>query len=459
MKYILWIVSLLSTSYLSAQHGLSASTVRVYGVTQNNKAKGGTGFAVSIRGRKYIATCYHVINGTSKVEVYSIALKKIINCKIVAYDDIKDLALLSASEVSGIPAIELSDLPSGLVNLKGIAIGNPDNNNEFQLDVKFTSESGIIPSRNFRDNNGQSVFSNSDPLSFSLIPINSTIYGGMSGAPIIVNGSAIGVISGSINTGGSIGWGIPIGYLVDMSINNNGYQGLSLGSLRSLSPSNRNLSRALLHDEDAGDDFEPLADEITIINNTYEEMLPNIEVATDVVVYGLKLLNKMAASTNLQTINTLASQFNANVDSVDFFKNHVMTLLSKFNTSRSTFTEVFAKIKEIYNADEDAIVDEQMEAALQKDLKPLDTREELYRIKFINKSTEFTTAYMAINIYTIDQNEKIYKNLSAWKAYIETVREYLKTIQDYYGVLHKQLNLYKIYTDLIYESLAYKKDS
>jgi hypothetical protein len=46
-----------------------------------------------------------------------------------------------------------------------------------------------------------------------IMPIDITIYGGMSGGPVLLGDEVIAVLSGSLNEGGSFAWGIPIDYI------------------------------------------------------------------------------------------------------------------------------------------------------------------------------------------------------------------------------------------------------
>jgi len=70
-----------------------------------------------------------------------------------------------------------------------------------------------LNSINFSDKDGYKLFNKN----IDLIPLDLTIYGGMSGGPLIdQEGNVIGILSGSYNEGGSIAWAIPSKYLIDL---------------------------------------------------------------------------------------------------------------------------------------------------------------------------------------------------------------------------------------------------
>jgi hypothetical protein len=73
--------------------------------------------------------------------------------------------------------------------------------------------SALIDSRSLRTPQGERLFLSG----IQVIPVDLTIYGGMSGAPLVRAGRAVGVMSASLNEGGAIGWAIPMKYIEQMT--------------------------------------------------------------------------------------------------------------------------------------------------------------------------------------------------------------------------------------------------
>lgn len=73
------------------------------------------------------------------------------------------------------------------------------------------TKTSSIESTTITNSKGFKLFSKN----IQVIPFDVTVYGGMSGAPVISNDKIIGVLSGSLDEGGSIAWAIPIKYVKD----------------------------------------------------------------------------------------------------------------------------------------------------------------------------------------------------------------------------------------------------
>ena len=64
----------------------------------------------------------------------------------------------------------------------------------------------------FNDSEGKGIFKKS----INVISIEANIYGGVSGAPLLYGRLVVGIISGSLNEGGTLAWAIPVEYLASM---------------------------------------------------------------------------------------------------------------------------------------------------------------------------------------------------------------------------------------------------
>jgi hypothetical protein len=85
---------------------------------------------------------------------------------------------------------------------------------EFQTLPVSPTQDGFADSTSILSRAGRPLFTKS----IDVIPLNLTIYNGMSGAPVLDSkGAAIALLSGSLNVGGSLAWAIPAKAIVDLS--------------------------------------------------------------------------------------------------------------------------------------------------------------------------------------------------------------------------------------------------
>lgn len=243
------------------QGSVKESIVRIYAGTGVNR-KCGTGTFVNVNGKDLILTCYHVVVKSDSIEVYSDAFpRKIYNVRVVAYDNIKDIALLEYSKRENfLPKnVLINALPDKLYTIKGYTIGHPRNTPEQRFDVSFTDEQGTISTLLFFDKNGKRIFK--EESNFKILPVYVAMYEGMSGAPVIVNNSVIAILAGSIGEGGAFTWAIPASYCFDMQINKSGYRNtLSLPELDCLKPGNSSICKTLVANESVDMLYGPLND-------------------------------------------------------------------------------------------------------------------------------------------------------------------------------------------------------
>lgn len=75
------------------------------------------------------------------------------------------------------------------------------------------SSDGTVESMSISAADGSPIFAEN----IRVYPLDITVYGGMSGAPVVTNASSVvGVFSGSYSEGRGIGWCIPIGYVTEL---------------------------------------------------------------------------------------------------------------------------------------------------------------------------------------------------------------------------------------------------
>jgi len=189
------------------------AVVGIYSDLGGRKGQG-TGFFFSPSGD--ILTAYHVIEGSRSLEIFYEG-RRYHDADIVvkAINPDVDLAHLQIRRLSEpLPYYPLAShfttwTPGQELHSLGYLRGIPNQYFEGYLTQKGTLKSGQI-----RDKRGQRLFERSD---VDLLPVYiAGIYSGSSGGPILLNGQAVGVLSGSLGEGGSFTWGIPISYMAQM---------------------------------------------------------------------------------------------------------------------------------------------------------------------------------------------------------------------------------------------------
>jgi hypothetical protein len=188
------------------------AVVQIFSTTTAGQAGLGTGFFISAAGR--VLTCYHVIWGAHELKV--IVGKQIYSrIQVEAIDPDHDLASLSIQGLDR-SVVFLSpsmDSPLAFKNQTLETYGHPSVLNDQHLLARSTRDE-FAKTQEFRNGaTGARVFALRD---VDLIPLDLTIYGGLSGAPLLFGNRAVGVISGSFQEGGSIAWAIPMKYIGDM---------------------------------------------------------------------------------------------------------------------------------------------------------------------------------------------------------------------------------------------------
>jgi len=191
---------------------LPSGVVTIY--TETKKGSGqGTGFFVSASGQ--ILTAYHVVVGAREITVYDQGNVEYSDVRILALKPQYDLALL---EIRGKKRDiffrqSVPDIPSPSVELK--VIGSPRG---LPIQIMFgkSTSTGLISSENVNSSNRTAIF-NQNIDQINILPIDMTIYSGLSGAPILnEEDKLVGLLSGSYNEGRGIAWAIPAEYIEEL---------------------------------------------------------------------------------------------------------------------------------------------------------------------------------------------------------------------------------------------------
>ena len=190
---------------LSAQ--TAESVVLIY--SQNrDRASQGTGFLLGNNG--LIVTAYHVIQDSEEITVKDSHNHDLEDIRVDQIDPDHDLAVLHTSSEGLVGLRPAAHAPTAQANVS--VAGNPRGLQNQLLFGRLTS-AGTVPSTAISSANGSRIFARN----IEVYPVDVTIYGGMSGAPVLGNdGAVIGVFSGSYAEGRGLGWAIPYKYVQEM---------------------------------------------------------------------------------------------------------------------------------------------------------------------------------------------------------------------------------------------------
>jgi hypothetical protein len=187
----------------AAPQDRSQSLVTLYVKTAENRTKVGTGFAVA---PGILATAYHVVQGGLNIELVRASGAVTQNVTIRNISPEKDLALLEASDLENMPSLPVKSRIAPVdedLFMIGSAAGIPNSTYTVRL-----VQSQLVPITAFNNTRGQPLFDK--PPKTEVLQIAGIVYGGISGGPLIDRqGNVLGVLSGSLNEGGSYGWVIP----------------------------------------------------------------------------------------------------------------------------------------------------------------------------------------------------------------------------------------------------------
>ena len=216
MKPIILISLIIIIVFSSQAYGrnlqeISKSVVNIY-VTHKKGVRQGSGFYISEFGQ--ILSVYHLVLGAKEIKVFDKTGRKYTDIGIEILEprhDLVKLRILDNTLIST-PFLSLKGNPAKgkrEIDLIGHPRGIP-----FQRFIgTLISENIYLDSLALTNENHEFIFSES----IQIIPIDVTNYSGLSGAPVLQDGKAIGIFSGSLNEGGGIGWAIPNRYMRELN--------------------------------------------------------------------------------------------------------------------------------------------------------------------------------------------------------------------------------------------------
>jgi len=189
-----------------AASSLTDSVVTIYSQSSNASSGQGTGFVIGTDGQ--IATAYHVIQNATKIEVFDKESRCLDDVVIEWIDPRRDIAIVKAPGARTLPALQVSSqAPNAQEDVR--VAGSPRGLPQQIVFGKITS-TGYVSSLSISSAGGRRVFAEN----IDILPIDITIYSGMSGAPVLSsNGTVIGILSGSYDEGRGVAWAIPWKYV------------------------------------------------------------------------------------------------------------------------------------------------------------------------------------------------------------------------------------------------------
>ena len=167
------------------------STVTVLGTNDGELDRFGSGFFIA---SNLVATNFHVVEGATHIFIKSTSSESIHSIdRVVAQDEINDLAILQVSTFKGIP-LKLGSDDSIRIGDTIYAIGSP------RL-LEGTFSPGTISG--FRDLDGA-----------RLIQMTAAISSGSSGGPVVDNkGEVVGITVSTFQSGQSLNFAVPVSFL------------------------------------------------------------------------------------------------------------------------------------------------------------------------------------------------------------------------------------------------------
>jgi hypothetical protein len=180
----------------------------------------GTGFFFG--GSNTVLTCYHVIRGAKEIRVVhrpdrAKPPNNYTDVSVLRYAPDHDLATLQVRDApSGTPYIRATaKIPSWKEGQEMAVYGHPHGTAYLRLPAPVLHD-GYIKSGDVTARGLKSIFRIED---VNVVMLGATIYGGMSGGPVVFERGCVGVLSGCKHEGGTIAWAIPCLYAEPQRMN------------------------------------------------------------------------------------------------------------------------------------------------------------------------------------------------------------------------------------------------
>lgn len=447
---------LVSVLFSLSTHAQSESVVRIHAYKNSNAFQVGTGSIIAYKNDLYILTCYHVIAQSLKVKVFS-QYGELDGIKLAGYDNLKDIAVLKFNKKFNIKkGIEIAEYSSNLTNINATALGHPYNWELQAFKVNITSNNPIKNSSLFG--------ANQEPIfrfvaNFDVITLAFEIYGGMSGAPVIVNNKLIGIVSGALNSGGAIAWAIPARYINSLPLTTQVSDFSSLPDYTALRSGNQHLSKSYPITESPSivqySIIRKLYDEI---DQSYDEYLDLIRQNDHLLKQGKITLDSVFAindtTTSIQTVDRLLSEIFQLFSDIAEVGEHDIVAEEDINSALEAYQDM------LYDLNDDRF-EKVLDQALDHEDKIDSLKDELLDIiKSINsilpRELEKQTQNLVLNWDTIPSFENFTKLRSSLKSVFARMQQYNVYLDKYSLLIGELIGTIRAMTDLVYEAKFYQ---
>jgi hypothetical protein len=209
MRKLRWLGCLFAVASLAFTPSYSqtpvTSLVAIFSTLPDTRIGLGTGSFISSDGK--VLTAFHVVDNAKSLEI-TYAGKPYTSITVLALDPDHDLALLKIDDSDLHPTyLDLATSAPDFVGGEVVTIYG-HSAQVFNQTIPGSISRNLVLSQEIRDpKSNQHIFALEN---IPLLPLNTVIFGGLSGGPVIRDGKLIGIVSGSLTEGGSIAWAIPV---------------------------------------------------------------------------------------------------------------------------------------------------------------------------------------------------------------------------------------------------------
>lgn len=229
------------------------AVVKIYAERSGQNSQG-TGFFSDDEGQ--VITAYHVVENARKITVVSPgSLGSVSDVRVEFIAPEYDLAVLRVQHVlNRTPALSLDQesIRFGDVELSGYPRGGALA--EFR---GRTTSASFVDSQTIRDKRLNRLFR----AKIDVIQLDLSVYAGLSGGPVIGPRGVVGVLSGSYDEGGGIGWAIPSKYLRSLTKIDARPEEMNWPPLTLMTTAWRNLRASVVLNSEASQIFERFMEE------------------------------------------------------------------------------------------------------------------------------------------------------------------------------------------------------
>jgi|GEM_PF-5340159 len=418
--------------------------------TKGKSAGYGTGTFVSFRGASYILTCYHVVLGYDNISVQNAPVNDITDVRVAWYDSEKDIALLQYRSHAGIRGIPLvSETEENFMYKPAEAVGFPNHMdcNHFKVDITHPR---LVSKNVIKTDKAVPVYDPHSP-DFKVITFVTNATGGMSGAPVIVDGHMAGMLLASLENGMAFGWGVPVMYFDMGSFCKLNAWSSSPTKLPPLRGYNLALfARHIEVDETELRKYEARIPEANNFVDAYEKAVVPVTRASGYAEHMLRLIkacsNSYSTAVSRQiddSINIFSGLFDDEVAGLDQFTKQVGNLNTRYQELFSSYTaqlkalpaERYKQIEQLRGIPEEwANKRRTIEKQLQAGLKNLNSNAQQY--------TDHKTE-------GLDRKYGIY-----YVNLLESLKHYNGQLDDFYTAIYNEFFALKAELDFAFKAVG-----